>query len=340
MTGLFVKRRIGLLRIGAVSAFAIACGSAATADDDDPALNPAHQEAPSTGTPTSDESDQARGGQGIAVREPHPDAPGGLLLPVGEGPVVIHEPPRTSPDSEGSGVATSTPLFVDGRTVEDPPLPVNGGRASQPHDPDAQGEGKPLGWCGTPPPDEPGTDPARGGVSRPMPVEPDGGIGDGATPPYEPVTRLPEPDPTAPMPVEPDGGIGDGATPPEPDVDEKDSHAGGPLPPAGVDSRVSAPATVEDAVIDVRESFPPQYHLRVTVGLPSGCVSPGGFEVVRDGNTVHVTVTNQRPADDDMMCTMIYGLHEWNIPLGSDFEPGEDYEVVINGEHTLALNAQ
>ncbi len=39
----------------------------------------------------------------------------------------------------------------------------------------------------------------------PMPVEPDGGIGDGATP-------LPDGNGT-PIPVEPDGGIGDGATP-------------------------------------------------------------------------------------------------------------------------------
>jgi len=38
----------------------------------------------------------------------------------------------------------------------------------------------------------------------PMPVEPDGGIGDGAGP-------IPDGDP---MPVEPDGGIGDGAGPP------------------------------------------------------------------------------------------------------------------------------
>ena len=47
-------------------------------------------------------------------------------------------------------------------------------------------------------------------ADTPIPVEPDGGIGDGAGPPEG---QLPA-DGDAPIPVEPDGGIGDGAGPP------------------------------------------------------------------------------------------------------------------------------
>ena len=54
------------------------------------------------------------------------------------------------------------------------------------------------------------------GGGTPMPVEPDGGIGDGAGPPEATTLAIGEEDGGggAPMPVEPDGGIGDGAGPP------------------------------------------------------------------------------------------------------------------------------
>lgn len=54
----------------------------------------------------------------------------------------------------------------------------------------------------------------------PMPVEPDGGTGDGAAPPGESDGN----DDEGPMPVEPDGGIGDGAGPPS------EGNADGPMP--------------------------------------------------------------------------------------------------------------
>ncbi len=55
--------------------------------------------------------------------------------------------------------------------------------------------------------------PGEDGDEGPWPVEPDGGIGDGAGPPGED-------DDEGPWPVEPDGGIGDGAGPPGEDDDE------------------------------------------------------------------------------------------------------------------------
>lgn len=50
-------------------------------------------------------------------------------------------------------------------------------------------------------------EPEGNNAGQPIPVEPDGGIGDGAGP---------IPDADQPIPVEPDGGIGDGAPPPGP----------------------------------------------------------------------------------------------------------------------------
>ena len=51
--------------------------------------------------------------------------------------------------------------------------------------------------------------------SGPIPVEPDGGIGDGAgSPSYATTLAVGEEDGSGPIPVEPDNGIGDGAAPP------------------------------------------------------------------------------------------------------------------------------
>ncbi len=85
---------------------------------------------------------------------------------------------------------------------------------------------------------EQSTDPEDEGTDGPIPVEPDGGIGDGAGPPGEDLGEGPfpvEPDGgigdgagplpgDGPFPVEPDGGIGDGAGPPGEDLGE------GPFP--------------------------------------------------------------------------------------------------------------
>ena len=98
---------------------------------------------------------------------------------------------------------------------------------------------------------------------------------------------------------------------------------------------VEAPAPIESVAINIAESFPPQSFLAVTSGLPNGCVEFGGYEVTGDGDTVTVTVTNMEPEDLAMIsCTMVYGLVESNIALGSDFEPGVTYTVLVNDKST------
>ena len=97
-------------------------------------------------------------------------------------------------------------------------------------------------------------------------------------------------------------------------------------------------APIESAGITVAESFPPQYMLWVVSGLSNGATTFGEYEVKRDGNIVAVAVRNR--VQTDVMATQLYGIHESNIVLGSDFTSGETYEVVINGRSWTSFTAQ
>lgn len=92
----------------------------------------------------------------------------------------------------------------------------------------------------------------------------------------------------------------------------------------------SVPAPIDAVDIRVMESFPPQYMLHVVSGLPSGCARFERYVVDRKGDTIEVTVTNLVPADENVVCTAIYGQVESNIPLGSDFQSGKTYTVKVN----------
>ncbi|GMU40839.1 MAG: hypothetical protein AMXMBFR23_17050 [Chloroflexota bacterium] len=96
-----------------------------------------------------------------------------------------------------------------------------------------------------------------------------------------------------------------------------------------------------EGLSDVRimESAPPQYAVTVTAGLPSGCAVYEGTEVTRDGNTITLVVWNSMPSDPNVACTMIYGIAEHNISLGSAFQSGETY-TVIAGDRQVTFTAQ
>jgi hypothetical protein len=97
-----------------------------------------------------------------------------------------------------------------------------------------------------------------------------------------------------------------------------------------VDEYVSEPAPIDEAEIIVRDSDPPGFELRFVAGIPSGCHEFEGYELSQVGSTINVTVTNLRIADPDAVCTMIYGMHEEIVDLGTDFDPGTEYTVDIN----------
>lgn len=102
--------------------------------------------------------------------------------------------------------------------------------------------------------------------------------------------------------------------------------------------RDTYPTKVVDAPIDaieieVRDSQPPQYAVRITSGLPSGCARFEAWELTgREGTEITIRVTNRVPDSDEVACTTIYGTHVSTVDLGSDFTPGTTYTVIVNGE--------
>ncbi len=93
---------------------------------------------------------------------------------------------------------------------------------------------------------------------------------------------------------------------------------------------------VVDAPIDrieilVRESAPPGYTAHITSGLPSGCAQFDSAVITgRADDTITIKVTNTIPADPNVACDAIYGLHEANLDLGQDFVSGRSYTVKVN----------
>ncbi len=98
--------------------------------------------------------------------------------------------------------------------------------------------------------------------------------------------------------------------------------------PAGF---IAEEAPIEAVEIEILESFPPQYIARITIGLPSGCVTFGSSAVKRDGRIVSIQMLNKRPADAEI-CTTIYGIEDIRVPLEGPFEPGVEFDVIVNGE--------
>jgi len=112
---------------------------------------------------------------------------------------------------------------------------------------------------------------------------------------------------------------------------------GGAIVPAP-DARQTLPAPIDGLDVVVLESSPPQYRLVVKAGLPSGCAQRHSHAVSRAGETITVAVLNSLPAGNPA-CTMIYGMYELNVDLGSDFRSGVTYTVRVN-EAVTTFTAQ
>lgn len=96
--------------------------------------------------------------------------------------------------------------------------------------------------------------------------------------------------------------------------------------------RVTVPAPIDGVEVVIRESYPPQVAVRITAGLPSGCAQVHSHSVARSGDTITITVLNSMPGGDPI-CTMIYGMYDLTVELGSDFEVGRTYTLRVN-DHT------
>ena len=94
--------------------------------------------------------------------------------------------------------------------------------------------------------------------------------------------------------------------------------------------------------IVILESFPVQYQVSVVSTLPLGskCSKFNGYDIDRRrGTEIRVTVTHLEVLDKNMPCTRDLPAVTTQIPLGSDFTPGEEYTVIVNGE-TKTFTAQ
>ena len=87
-------------------------------------------------------------------------------------------------------------------------------------------------------------------------------------------------------------------------------------------------APIHEVQVSIAESYPPQVFLYIKGGLRDGCTTFHELTKERDGNTINIRVTTQRP--EDIMCTQVYGFFEKNLNLGSDFISGEEYTIQVN----------
>ena len=106
-------------------------------------------------------------------------------------------------------------------------------------------------------------------------------------------------------------------------------------------ARVETQAPIESVTVNVAESFPPQYFVAIESGLPNGCARFERIDVEREGATIRLTVLNTVPAPSaELACTLIYGIISNTVALGSDFEPGVEYLVVVNDQMSQTFVAQ
>ncbi|MCH8800305.1 MAG: hypothetical protein IH963_05295 [Chloroflexi bacterium] len=133
--------------------------------------------------------------------------------------------------------------------------------------------------------------------------------------------------PTAPLPTQP---------PPTGNPAE-----GAPPDPTEAPDTIETPAPIEDTALVVPAVPGGEYTLKITSGLPNGCARFNGYKVERDYNGFAVEVTNLMPDPKDLVaCTMVYGYHESEVPLGSGLDAGQTYTVTINGDLAIFFTAQ
>jgi hypothetical protein len=87
-------------------------------------------------------------------------------------------------------------------------------------------------------------------------------------------------------------------------------------------------APIEEANATLLTSNPPQISIYIKGGLASGCTIFHDLTVTRDGSTINIEVTVQRPKD--VSCPTVYTNFEKYVNLGTDFTSGTTYIVYVN----------
>jgi hypothetical protein len=87
-------------------------------------------------------------------------------------------------------------------------------------------------------------------------------------------------------------------------------------------------APIHEVGVLFMESFPVQVGVHIKGGLRDGCTTFHDAVVTREGNSVNIEITVQRPKD--AICTQVYSFFEENLNLGSDFTSGTTYNLIVN----------
>jgi hypothetical protein len=102
--------------------------------------------------------------------------------------------------------------------------------------------------------------------------------------------------------------------------------------PRGLRESVLAP--IESVEVEILESFPVQYRVRVVSGLPNGCARFDRWTVGFDeaARLFTIEVLNSVPtAAADLLCTMVYGTVDHSIPIDG-VKSGLTYEVQVHDQ--------
>jgi hypothetical protein len=91
-------------------------------------------------------------------------------------------------------------------------------------------------------------------------------------------------------------------------------------------------APIDEVRVYTMESNPPQIGVYIKGGLSDGCTTFQDIETSREGTTVSIKVTVQRPRG--AVCPAIYTWFEKNVNLGTDFAFGTTYTLSVNDYRT------
>ena len=115
------------------------------------------------------------------------------------------------------------------------------------------------------------------------------------------------------------------------------------LPRPELKDTALAESPIEDVEIMVLERDPKEYQLRIVSAMQHGssCSQFNGYEIRRsESNSIDVIVTHHHVAAKNVICTADYPIVETIVPLGSEFEPGMEYTVSVNGDTTTSFVAR
>ena len=115
------------------------------------------------------------------------------------------------------------------------------------------------------------------------------------------------------------------------------------LPRPELEDTALVESPIEDVEIMVLERDPREYQLRIVSAMPQGssCSQFNGYEIRRsESNAIDIIVTHHHVAAKNVICTTDYPIVETIVPLGSEFEPGMEYTVSVNGDTTTSFLAR